>query len=514
MNIDVGSLLLETTLAGSAAVIVVLGSRQALRAAFGAGAAYASWALVPVALLAVLLPAATAPMLPDIAGAAPVRAGLGSLVAAAGGKTIAPQAWLFAAWALGAALLFALQAARQRRFRRDLGPLHRRADGHLQAQASAGLPAVLGWPARIVLPADFDRRYDAAERELVLCHESVHLRRGDLPASAFVALLRCVFWFNPLVHVAAARFRHDQELACDAAVLRRFPDARRRYGDALLKTELTEVPLPVGCHWFGVHPLKERILMLKKPLPSKARWIAGLVVTTVLSLAGGMAAWAAQPATALEPGPGEILVSLDVRIDGGASQVASAIVVSGESHDFRFANEGETWLLTVEMTQVGDDGFDMRSEVRRGDTLVGEPRLLFGATGAAIAIGDKNGAGFDGIEIGLQARSGRDAARPAAAAMMSAVGIDGPAPRYPATAAATGESGTVLLLLSIDAEGRVLRSEVEPEGSTVAVDSALARSAQAASMQWKLEPAIEDGKPVASQVLVPVRFEPDRKPDA
>src|SRR5690606_182279 len=114
-------------------------------------------------------------------------------------------------------------------------------------------PALVGaWRARIVLPADFERRYDTLERELILAHERVHLARGDAWVNAFVALLRSLNWFNPLVHLAAAKFRLDQELACDAAVIARFPRARRRYADAMLKVQLAgqawqELRLPVGC---------------------------------------------------------------------------------------------------------------------------------------------------------------------------------------------------------------------------------------------------------------------------
>ncbi|MGD3580303.1 M56 family metallopeptidase, partial [Xanthomonas citri pv. citri] len=44
-----------------------------------------------------------------------------------------------------------------------------------QEPVSVGL-----WRPRIVLPMDFDTRYSAAERTLILAHERLHLRRGDL----------------------------------------------------------------------------------------------------------------------------------------------------------------------------------------------------------------------------------------------------------------------------------------------------------------------------------------------
>ncbi|NUO75599.1 MAG: biotin transporter BioY, partial [Lysobacter sp.] len=58
-NVEILSALAETALAGSAAIALVLLARRPWRQRFGAGAAYALWAMVPVAMLAVLLPAAT-----------------------------------------------------------------------------------------------------------------------------------------------------------------------------------------------------------------------------------------------------------------------------------------------------------------------------------------------------------------------------------------------------------------------------------------------------------------------
>ena len=148
-----------------------------------------------------------------------------------------------------------------------------------------------------MLPSDFTSRYTPDEQRLVIAHEQLHIERGDIPAQALATLLRCVFWFHPLVHVAAARFRFDQELACDAAVVARFPEARRSYGDAMLKTQLAGFGLPVGCHWQSSHPLKERISMLKQSPPgTRHRRVAAALVFS-LAAATSLVAWAAQPAT-------------------------------------------------------------------------------------------------------------------------------------------------------------------------------------------------------------------------
>jgi beta-lactamase regulating signal transducer with metallopeptidase domain len=119
---------------------------------------------------------------------------------------------------------------------------------------------------RIVMPAD-DGRFTPEERDLMRAHEREHVARKDTRAVAFIAALQCACWFNPLVHWAAWLLRLDQELACDAAVVRGRPGARGLYARTLLKTQLAGTPLPIGCYWpsRSRHPLEVRLALLKPP---------------------------------------------------------------------------------------------------------------------------------------------------------------------------------------------------------------------------------------------------------
>jgi TonB family protein len=288
----------ESALASSAATLLVLVLRAPLRRMWGARAAYMLWALVPTAMLAVSLPAPQAPavvvasavpaasVVPHDIVTAPVRVAAASIDAEGG---------LFGAWLAGMLAFAALCAWRQRRFVRRLGRLQRRGDGHWQSMHADIGPAVLGsWRGRVVLPADFDRRYSEHERELVLRHEHAHLRRHDPLANLVAIALRTVYWFNPLLHVAFARFRFDQELAVDATVLARRPGSRRSYADAMLKAQFASGAPPLGCHWQAAHPLAQRIRQLSRPQPGIARHLVGLACTLLLTLGSGYAAWAGQ----------------------------------------------------------------------------------------------------------------------------------------------------------------------------------------------------------------------------
>ena len=317
--VDALHILWKATLAISVAALVLMALPALLRRFFGAGVAYAAWLLVPAALIAIWLPTvlpamrfhadtAAAPTITTWvppATTAVVTQTLATVVAAP--ATIPQSTWpwraiLLGVWACGALATGLLLWRRQRGFVRALGPLSRQGDGLWRAQTSVGLPALLGVaPARIVLPDDFESRYDARERTLMLAHERAHARRGDHLANFAAACLRTLFWFNPLVLVALARFRHDQELACDQAVLLAHPQSRRAYGEAMLKTLMADRLAPLGCHWGLSHPMKDRLMQLKRNTPrGKVRWL-GASMVGAMAIATTCAVWATQSNDPLSP---------------------------------------------------------------------------------------------------------------------------------------------------------------------------------------------------------------------
>ena len=504
MASELAALLYETTLATSAAVLLVLLLRGPVRRGFGAGAAYALWWLVPAALVAVLLPAAAEPVVPPLGDAIAFTANLprAEAVSAVADRSIDGLA---AAWVVGVMTMLLAMAWRQGRFVAGLGPLQRTPDGHLRSVATRGLPAVIGLRPRIVLPGDFEQRYTAPERDLVLAHERVHLRRGDVPVCALAALLRALFWFNPLLHLAASRFRSDQEFACDAAVLRRHPDPRRAYGEALLNAKLAGDPLPFGCHWYGTHPLKERFAMIVRTQPSTRRHLAGLALGTLLALATAATAWATQPAPVAKIPPGKIALDVAFKVDDdeGYARVATLVLAPGEAGREDFEHAGEPWESTWTVTPLADGTFDLAAKLVRDGEVVAEPRMILRDT-AAIGVGQDDAEGaFHGIAVEVAVRLGPPAPG------MAAVGIRGEVPAYPAAANEAGEGGVVMLELVVGTDGKVVDAQVLADGSTIAADSSIAQNTLAAARKWTLEPATKNGVAVQGTVRVPVRFEPD-----
>jgi TonB family protein len=504
---DVFAILCETTVAGSAAILLVLALRKPLRHAFGAGIAYAAWALVPLAMLAVLLPAAQSPVMaaPVVAMQVPVDFLAGTEAVRA---TPDLATWVVMFVGCGALASMCWMAVQQRRFVRGLGLLTNLGDGVFVAQATEGLPAVIGLlRQRIVLPADAMHRYDAAQRDLMLAHERAHIARGDLVANAIAAALRCLFWFNPLMHFAATRFRHDQELACDAQVVRQHPDARRAYGEAMLKTQLARGVLPLGCHWAQTHPLRERIEMLKQPMQSMRRRALGRATAVALLLATGYAAWAAQPSQpSISTVPaGKIAADIALRVDEGEPVQLRAIVDAGVPFSVEARQHGKHYVLasTVVRTQIGGNSvLSMKMRLAEDGKVLTEPGIAVeNGKSAQIHVGEETAdtAGrttFKGVRLDIVLTD----------SMPVAVGpLSMPAPVYPVDVLEQGVNGRVVMIVDVAMDGSVSAIKVDRSAGDQRLDAA----ALEAVGKWKFKPLVKDGKPVPSQVRVPVEFEMD-----
>ncbi|MGI5930805.1 M56 family metallopeptidase [Pseudoflavonifractor sp.] len=141
----------------------------------------------------------------------------------------------------------------------------------------------------------------------ILAHELTHRRQGD----QFWALIRCLclalYWFNPLVWLAAALSRRDCELSCDEGAIKLLGEGERTaYGRTLLSlvttgsnpTELLRTATTMSS---GARGLRERIaLIAKKPQRAVGVLAAALVVVAV---AVGCTFTGAQTEETPEPSP-------------------------------------------------------------------------------------------------------------------------------------------------------------------------------------------------------------------
>lgn len=75
-------------------------------------------------------------------------------------------------------------------------------------------------------------------------------------------------------------------------------------------------------------------------------------------------------------------------------------------------------------------------------------------------------------------------------------------PPYPIEAARQDQQGTVILDVTINAQGQVIKVVIERSSGYRILDMA----AEKAAHDWKFNPGIKDGKPVGGVVRVPVNF--------
>jgi beta-lactamase regulating signal transducer with metallopeptidase domain len=89
----------------------------------------------------------------------------------------------------------------------------------LRTTTKTTIPVACGlFSPTVLLPRDA-MEWPMERRRVVLLHELAHVARRDCLVQTIVYVARAFYWFNPLVHVAAAKVRAEQERACDDLVL-------------------------------------------------------------------------------------------------------------------------------------------------------------------------------------------------------------------------------------------------------------------------------------------------------
>ena len=99
-----------------------------------------------------------------------------------------------------------------------------------------------------------------AEREYILAHENVHIKRFDYVFKMVGFFLVIVHWINPLVWISYFCMTKDMEMSCDEAVLRNLGTGiRKDYSTSLLHMALQQSGARMTTPAFGEGNVKSRI---------------------------------------------------------------------------------------------------------------------------------------------------------------------------------------------------------------------------------------------------------------
>lgn len=388
MASELTALVLRCALFAGLAILLLLTARRLLRHWLGAALAYQAWLLVPLVVIAALLPASPAPRLLPVQALHTAQA----LAAQATPGVASRQAdVLLAAWVCGALAMALHFVLGHHAFLRRAGRLT--PSGEVYVGAAGIGPASVGvLRPRIVVPPDFAQHYAPAEQALIIAHERTHIARRDALANLLAALLQCALWFNPLVHLGARAFRQDQELACDAAVMRRHPGQRRSYAEALLKSHTGAHAAGLHCHWQSPHPTKERIMSLSHTPPGTFRRLAG---RCILALLAASATGATLSVRAEQPATGPVYAIAMQLDEGGKRSTPRVLARAGET----FAVATDAWRLEMTVRQADTpDQVWIKGTLHKGKEQVGAPTLL-ARVGEAASV--KVGEGLEAFAVSM-----------------------------------------------------------------------------------------------------------------
>jgi TonB family protein len=527
--------LIKATLLLLFAAVLVLALRRS-----SAATRHLVWTLALVAILilpvlALTLPAWNLPILsmPHTASATGPMAIDGGLASASLNTGLDPdistQGWILLVWALGSILLLMRMAVgeiRVRRFAKCSRPLEKTPAGlilhsvrqrlrisraiRLCTSEETGIPFTRGVFHPAVFFPEEALDWSQEQLEFVLAHELAHVSRHDCMTQVPAQIACALFWFHPLVWLAAFQVRKERERACDDMVLSLGHHA----------TDYAEFLVMLGRGMRGLNPAWSTSIAMAQPSQLEVRMKALLdPKVNHQPLGGSRALFAAVLAIAL------LVPAAALR----ATAKISAGSISGTIHDPSGAViPGASVILINSKTGTriasgtGEDG-----TFRFPSMPAGRYRLEFAKRGFARAqtgefdlkaSGDLHqnytlNLGWISEEVVVRGHRPTEAPAPppheprrirVGGLVQAARLIKAGHPIYPPELEKRGVEGTVILRAVIGTDGQIL--SLEPFNSA---DAAFVNSAMDAVRHWEYQPTLLNGEPVEVATTITVAFRLD-----
>jgi TonB family protein len=439
---------------------------------------------------------------------------------------------LVAVWAMGFCLVacrLCIGVTRVREMTRGARELQSRDWGQASAQLAALLPlrravALLRservsipmtagfWRPVVLLPKGAEE-WPAERRWVVLAHELLHVQRADYSLWMLARLACALYWFHPLVWLAAARLRKEAEQACDNGVLR-LGAAAPAYAEHLVSlargwslartAELSAMAMAQPSH------LESRIRALLDPTRNRRetsrRTRLGIALAAVLVLAP-LAALRAPAQAATASLRGTVSDSSGARLPRALVTVqrlgdpSKAVATASDAGEFAFVSlpAGEY------VVEIRRPGFQIQRE---------SVKLLSGAQQSLDFTLDI-GSVLEEIEI-VGKSSADERSRTSGPPRRIRVGgnvqrskvISEIRPVYPDELQREGVEGVVVLDAVILTDGSL--GNLRLANDLVEVDPRLVSAAAEAIRFWRYEPTLLNGVPVEVVTTITLNFRLER----
>lgn len=314
-----------------------------------------------------------------------------------------------------------------------------------------GQPATFGWRRPVILLPHRIADLSADARRAVVCHELLHVARGDWAWTLLEETVRSVLWFHPAMRWALGQLHLAREEAVDQEVVR-LTAVRRPYLLALVDFASTPAAPALSASFVTYRHLAARVRGLgeESSMSTMRMTMCGVVLIGIV----GLSVWASAATLPLTARSGPRVAAVEpvdntelgrVPLTGGAWNVPSPLVAAPPVAAVPVA-AAPFAAAPIGATQDGDAPLRVGGDVR-------PPRKIYNVN-----------------------------------------------PIYPAEAQAAGVQGVVIMQLLIDGDGMV--ADVELLRSIPALDQA----AIDAVWQWLYEPTLINGKRVELLTTVTVNF--------
>jgi TonB family protein len=369
----------------------------------------------------------------------------------------------------------------------------------------ATMPMAWGFLQPVILLPRNAGQWSMERRRIVISHEIAHVRRQDC-FTQFMAQTACaVYWFNPLVWLAARKLRQESERACDDCVLN-LGTKPSDYAEHLLDLARSlKTPQPSwALAMANPSQLEGRMVAMLDPrrnrdavTRSRALLTSLLFAALVLPLAAlrgvagaetpKLAGRVYDPSGRVVPGTVITAINLDTH--------TKQTIISGSAGEYEFPAI-PAGKYVVEVSKPGFRFEPLRLVVGSGKRGEIDLKLTPGSV-------------VESVDVVARARR-KNPAGPAAAkpkrillgdAVEAAKLLTRVMPVYPQSAIDQGLEGTVLIKAVISVEGNILSADV-----INGPDPALGEAALEAVKQWHYRPTLLNGEPIEVVTTITARF--------